>query len=242
MKPWRLPKRNRFIQRHVAQLALAFLIPALNVAIVEKAPAAATRKVFVFQGKIQAVDTVARTFMLQAEKKTYVFSVTDETKIIHNGATQSFSDLKRGQVAEVDMKLGPDGKGVAVCVNLTSFGSMPVGDLSSRWFGLPNVMAQSLVGATTLSGKTLSAQQLKPLVLHAAWPPDSVGVRVSRRLKVGVFLLGVLSDGTVAKVEILQSTGHRGMDGDVVRAFMKWRFRPNSVSEVRVPAFYTRTF
>ncbi len=185
---------------------------------------AATKKVFVFQGRIRAVDAAARTFTLQAEKKSYVFSVTDQTKIVRNGAAQTFTDLKRGQDAEVDMRIGPDGRGVALSVNLTSVGSIAV---------------QSLFAATTPSGKTLSAQQLKPLVLFQGTWPSGTSTRVYWHLKIGVFLLAVRSDGTVAKVEKLQSTGHPGLDGDVERALMKWRFRPNSVTSVRVPAYYT---
>jgi TonB family protein len=102
----------------------------------------------------------------------------------------------------------------------------------------PGFIVQSLFAATTPSGKTLSAQQLKPLILHATWPPG-MSTRGYWHLKIGVFLLAVRSDGTVANVEKLQSTGHRGLDGEMKVAFMKWRFRPNSVNSVRVPAYYT---
>ena len=46
--------------------------------------------------------------------------------------------------------------------------------------------------------------------------------------------------GTVTKVETLQSTGAALADSEVKNTFKKWRFRPNSVSEVRVPAYYNR--
>lgn len=186
---------------------------------------AATKKVFVFRGRIQAVDAAARTFTLQAEKKTYVFRVTDETKIARSGVAQRFTDLKRGRDAEVDMKIDPDGKGVALSVNL----------------GSVDAVEQFLFAATTPSGQTLSAQQLKPLILHAAWPAAKRTHVFNWHLKLGVFLLAVRSDGTVEKVEKLQSTGHPGLDGEIMRTFMKWRFRPNSVNSVRVPAHFTVT-
>jgi hypothetical protein len=88
-------------------------------------------------------------------------------------------------------------------------------------------------------GKRLSAQQLSPLVLHAQWPANSVDTSVYWHLKIGVFLLNVRGDGTVSSIGILQRIGHPNMDGATVRAFAHWRFRPNSVKEVRVPAYYT---
>jgi TonB family protein len=94
----------------------------------------------------------------------------------------------------------------------------------------------SVLAGTTPQGKTLSPEELKPLILRERWAPGMSSVL--RHLMLGVFLLTVRSDGTVAKVETLQSTTHPVLDAQLVAAFMKWRFRPNSVKEVRVPAYY----
>ena len=107
-------------------------------------------------------------------------------------------------------------------------------------FALSNAQWNSLFEATTPDGRRLSAQQLAPLVLHAYWPGNTVGMRVHWNLKIGVFLLNVRGDGTVSSIGILQRIGHAQMDGATLRAFAKWRFRPNSVKEVRVPAYYVR--
>lgn len=107
-------------------------------------------------------------------------------------------------------------------------------------FVMSNAMWNTLFAGTAPSGRRLSAQQLSPLVLHSEWPANTVSTRATWHLKVGVFLLNVRSDGTVASVEVLQRIGHPNMDGDTVRSFAKWRFRPNSVREVRVPSYYTR--
>jgi TonB family protein len=107
-------------------------------------------------------------------------------------------------------------------------------------FALSNAQWNSLFEATTPNGRRLSAQQLAPLVLHAYWPGNSVYMRVHWNLKIGVFLLNVRGDGTVSSIGILQRIGHPQMDGATLRAFAKWRFRPNSVREVRVPSYYTR--
>jgi TonB family protein len=107
-------------------------------------------------------------------------------------------------------------------------------------FVMSDAQWDELFVGTTPAGKRLSAQQLPPLVLHAQWPANSVYTSVHWHLKVGVFLLNVRGDGTVSAIGILQRIGHPNMDGATVRAFAKWRFRPNSVKEVRVPAYYTR--
>jgi TonB family protein len=107
-------------------------------------------------------------------------------------------------------------------------------------FAIPNSLWYSLFAATTPSGKQLSASQIAPLVVRQYWP-GGTSTSVSWHLKIGVFLLNVRNDGTVSSVEILQSTGHRVLDSNCVRAFAKWRFQPNSVKEVRLPAYYTRS-
>jgi TonB family protein len=108
-------------------------------------------------------------------------------------------------------------------------------------FALSNAQWNSLFEATTPGGKRLTAQQLAPLVLHAYWPGNSVYTRANWHLKIGIYLLDVRGDGTVSSIGILQRIGHPQMDGATLRAFAKWRFRPNSVKVVRVPSYYTRT-
>jgi hypothetical protein len=105
---------------------------------------------------------------------------------------------------------------------------------------IPDALWLSLFAGTAPDGRRLSAQQLGPLVLQAHWPMNSIPTRVHWHLKIGVFLLAVRGDGTVAGVETLQSIGHPTANADCIRAFTRWRFRPNSVREVRVPAYYTR--
>lgn len=96
----------------------------------------------------------------------------------------------------------------------------------------------SLFAGTTPAGRHLSAAELQPLVVRAQWPPP-MPTRINWQLKIGVFLLSVRPDGTVSNVEKLHTTGQRFLDRDVTKAFLKWRFRPGSVKEVRVPAYFT---
>jgi TonB family protein len=105
-------------------------------------------------------------------------------------------------------------------------------------FAIPPVLWRSLFAATTPSGQHLSASQIAPLVRRQYWPAGTY-TRTHWHLKIGVFLLNVRGDGTVSNVEILQSTGHKILDANCVSAFSKWQFQPNSVKEVRLPAYYT---
>jgi TonB family protein len=106
-------------------------------------------------------------------------------------------------------------------------------------FAIPDPLWRSLFAATTPGGKRLSASQIAPLVVRQYWPAGTL-TRVHWHLKIGIFLLNVRSDGAVSSVDVLRSTGHRILDGNCVKAFAKWRFQPNSLKEVRLPAYYTR--
>jgi TonB family protein len=186
----------------------------------------ANNKLFVFHGKIQALDTAARTFTLQADKQSYVFVITDQTKIIRNGKAQQFADLKPGQPAEVEMQIGAGGKGVAVSVRL---------GFDSRQLHSPVQTSQllSLFAATTPDGKTISGAEMGRVVVHM----PNFGVRGPwpfAPLKPAVFLLSVRSDGTVSNVEMLNSTGYDKVDKWATEWATQWRFRPNSVVQARV--------
>lgn len=110
-----------------------------------------------------------------------------------------------------------------------------------RPFAMSNAMWNQLFGATTPGGRRLSAQELSPLVLHAEWPTNTVSLVGYWHLRLGVYLMNVRGDGSVSSVEILQRQGHAQMDGATVKALGKWRFRSNSVKEVRVPVYYSRS-
>lgn len=79
------------------------------------------------------------------------------------------------------------------------------------------IIAKSLYPATTPSGATLSAEQLKPLILYQTWPSTFISTRGNWRLKMGFYILTVRANGTVSNVEILQSTGHGLMEAETVR-------------------------
>jgi periplasmic protein TonB len=58
----------------------------------------------------------------------------------------------------------------------------------------------------------------------------------------GMFLLKLRSDGTVERVDILQSTGHRDLDDTCLSVYKQWRFRPSfaaKVHNVKIPVTFS---
>jgi TonB family protein len=240
---WRKPKRmdSRFPERVEQFLSLISSIPramgrfsvvllfgvlCLTFGGTANAVADANNKIFVFRGKIQAVDTAARTLTLQMDKQSYVFVITDQTKIVRNGKAPKFADLKQGQSAKVEMKIGAGGKGMAVSVTLGFDSRESSSSVRASQF-------QSLFVATTPDGKTISWPELSRLVVNTpvfpAMPATALGP-----FKPAVFLLSVRPDGTVSNVEMLNSTGYNHLDKRTAKWATEWRFRPNSVVQVRV--------
>ena len=184
-------------------------------------------KIFVFHGTIKTVDAAARTFTLQSNKQRFLFVVTDQTRIVSNGKAQKFSDLKKGQLAEVDMQIGAGGKGMAVAVRL---GFNSPSELDAR---ATQSWLESQFRGTTPDGKILSWKELSRLVVHKPlW--EMHAVPTSGSIGGGVFQLSVRPDGTVSNVEVLRSTGDKRLDEWGMRWAKKWRFRPNSVVQATV--------
>ena len=79
----------------------------------------------------------------------------------------------------------------------------------------------------------------KALALYAPRPKIPFEVRARHLSGAGVCLVFVRPDGTVSHAEMLQSTGQPILDQVSIEAFSKWRFRPGTVSKVRIPIRYT---
>lgn len=47
------------------------------------------------------------------------------------------------------------------------------------------------------------------------------------------------SDGTVSEVRPIGTLGYPELNERAIRWFKRWKFRPNSVTEVRMPMVYT---
>lgn len=55
----------------------------------------------------------------------------------------------------------------------------------------------------------------------------------------GVYVLDIDSRGRVTRTHVAVSSGHEFLDNVALRTFEQWRFRPGTVSRVKVPARWT---
>jgi TonB family protein len=98
-----------------------------------------------------------------------------------------------------------------------------------------------LAGRDCLSadGPTPNAEQIKSLVLYA--PKPRYPSRAWREYKTGagVFVLNIDEQkGIVASVKIEKTTGLWSLDVACLKALIKWRFKPHTLSKLRVPVSF----
>jgi len=180
-----------------------------------------------FYGEVKAVDLKARTITIKSGGKSFVFHVTDETKISSRHQFVRLDKIRRGQGAMVVMRLGEGGRGIAVSIRFD-----------------PNAaMADSLAlySLKTTRGETISGMAFNNYVVYEpprdAW---SGGVPFETKQRASMFLLIVQPDGTVADAKPLQGLGYPEMDARAVKWLKKWRFRPHGVTEARMPIGFSQ--
>ena len=177
-----------------------------------------------FFGQVTAVNHATRTVSVQLGQ-TFVFHVTPETRIsAAAGGAVPFERIRVGDGALVTARTGPGNIGVAVSILLTQGVPFP-GDYSVR----------------TTKGETISGAAMGPFVVFK--PPDE---SINRGLnfgmvRSGLFRLSIQPDGAVADVKPLRSLGYEELDSRAIKWLKRWRFRPNSVTEARIPVSYRRT-
>ena len=177
-----------------------------------------------FFGQVTAVNHAAKTISLQLGN-TLIFRVTPETTISSaSGGAVPFDKIAPGEGAMVTARSGPGGIGVAVKILLVS-GVTFAADYSAR----------------TIKGENVSSAAVGSYVVYK--PPREEFNRGLNfgKMRSGLFLLSIAPDGTVPGVKVLRSLGYEELDARTVKWLKKWRFRPNSLSEARIPVSYHRT-
>lgn len=205
----------------LAAIALNFLVSGSAWA---QAPSSAP--LHTFNGEVKAVDLAARTITIKANGKSFVFYITNETKISSFNGYISLEKVQRGQGATVVMRLGEGNKGIAVQIRFE--------DDASRSRLL------SLYSARTVRGEMISGIAVSNLVAYQ--PPDTGfnrGIDFGGN-KLRMFRLAVQPDGTVLSATPFKSFGNEDMDTRAAQWLKKWRFHPNSVTEVRIPMTWFR--
>jgi TonB family protein len=203
------------------RLVLAAL---LSVVVALLSPAASSAQLHTFYGDVKAVDLAAKTITIKSSGKSFVFHITNETKMTSRWGPVRLENVRRGQGAAVVMRLGQGGVGLAVNIHF---------DL-----GQSAASMQSLYGVKTTGGEIITGMAFNNYVVSK--PPDegwTTGITYEK-LRASMFVLTIQRDGTVADAKAVQGTGYRELDERAVRWFKKWRFRPNSVVEARMPYGY----
>ena len=78
------------------------------------------------------------------------------------------------------------------------------------------------------------------LLLSAPFPDYSFEARRQRLEGSGVFHLKFdFPTGHLREIHAVRSTGHALLDSSCIRAFKRWKAKPRSIYELRVPATFT---
>lgn len=94
---------------------------------------------------------------------------------------------------------------------------------------------------TTTQGKTVSGMAFNNYVVYEP-PADAWSTTLTYRMRPSMFVLSIKRDGSVADAKPIQGLGNADLNARAVKWLKKWRFRPNSVTEVRMPFAYGQTW
>jgi TonB family protein len=187
---------------------------------------ASSGEYYSFYGDVLAVDPHSIT--IKSGGKRLVFQINQETRISGRNRTVSLDQVKPGGSATVMMKLGQGNAGVAVRIRFDSEANVP--------------KSLKLYAARTIAGEVISGIAISNFVSYQ--PPGDGwkgGPSLEGDYHEGVFVMDVQRDGNVSQVKMVKSLGDRKLDLRAIDWLKKWRFTPNSVSEVQIPVSYMRT-
>jgi len=103
----------------------------------------------------------------------------------------------------------------------------------------PRVRPQKVVA---FKPPPMSISHAKALAISAPRPSYPYEARASRTTGSGICVVDVdPGTGAVTDATMSQSTGSAILDNSAVSAFRRWRFRPGTLSKVRIPITYTLT-
>jgi len=95
---------------------------------------------------------------------------------------------------------------------------------------------------TPIKAAALSMSQAKALAVYNPRPPYPYEARAHKIMGSGVITVDVdPASGNVTNASVTQSIGNSILDDAAVSTFRRWRFRPGSVSKVRIPITFTMT-
>jgi hypothetical protein len=206
------------------RLILAALLASLLAFDVASAKPAPAGELHTFFGEVKAIDLAAKTLTLKSSGKSFVFRITKDTKISAFRGYIRLEQVRPGQAARVVMRVGEGGIGIALSIRF------------DQDVGVASILA--LYSVKTTAGRTVSGMAFEDYVVERP-PADawSGGVRYEAQ-RPSMFQLFIRPDGTVADAKPIGGLGYPQLNERAVKWCKRWRFRPNSVTEARMPVGY----
>lgn len=102
------------------------------------------------------------------------------------------------------------------------------------------IIAAACANATfAVEPPILNVKQIQRLAVFAPKPEYPFAARRLHQMGRGVFLLNVnAKTGQVASIKIERGTDNEILDVACLKAFITWRFKPNTVTKARVPVTF----
>ena len=180
-----------------------------------------------FYGEVVAIDQAAKVIQLKNGNQRFLFHYNDQTKMSSSSGPVRLDQILRGTGAAVVMRVGEGNAGIALVI---------------RFVPEPSKLKPiALFSAKTVHGETIHGNAVNSFIDYK--PPDdewSGGATLARRNNTGLFVLSIAADGTVSNVTVRTSTGYPELDGRAEKWMKKWRFRPNSLTEVQFPMYFSQ--
>lgn len=85
----------------------------------------------------------------------------------------------------------------------------------------------------------MSISSAKALAVYSPRPPYPYEARSRHMTGSGVCVVTVDGSGSVSSAVMAQSIGNQILDNAAVETFKRWRFRPGTVSKVKIPITFT---
>jgi len=105
------------------------------------------------------------------------------------------------------------------------------------------IVAATPEKSTASEPRKLSEEKARALAVYAPRPPYPELARAQGITGSGVVRVSVdPSSGVVTAARMQLSTGHKFLDDVALATFRKWRFRPGTVSQVRIPITFSLRF
>ncbi|HZE13308.1 MAG TPA: energy transducer TonB [Chthoniobacterales bacterium] len=178
-----------------------------------------------FYGEVVLVDPAKKVIELTTGNQRLVFHYNDQTRIVGPNGKADLGKITRGTGAAVVMRVGEGNAGIAMVIRF-----------------VPNInKMESLanISARTVHGETIKGIAVSNYIEYQ--PPADAwagGATLENRKSPGIFLLSVAPDGTISNVTLKVSTGYPELDARGEKWMKKWRFHPNTLTEVQLPMYY----